>query len=398
MCMEDGSLHRFGAHPTIIATRGFGRAVLSGDTGAIGLVTAEHLVQEGAKYLSLLSRSGKPSVGAKALWDGPGTSSVTVAARSCDCANLEAVQELGVALKSDFEARTPKTTMGAVIQLAAVLDDAIFPKLTPAHLHKSFGAKVWGARHLHFVPPNCPAMASKDTTPAAIVAGTTAARPEVAASAKVLAAEAVAATTPAAKAKAAATPPATKEAASAALQPVKSDKAPVAAAKAAGQATEILPAAVPSPSMVGASAAPTMAKASISVPGGAATFRQTPVTASTAKAAPAPLQAANQTTGAAPGGCSSAPTAALAAAAACIAAKQPAPAPRQAVEIVTRAPTAATASLPPSTVPVETLRPRWDTRTLSPPSTARPAYPRECPRRGRRPWPWAAPSPGAPSP
>eukprot|EP00972_Heterocapsa_arctica_P014783 2177654-Heterocapsa_arctica.AAC.1 len=61
------------------------------------------------------------------------------------------MQELGVALKSDFEARTPKTTMGAVIHLAAVLDDAIFTKLTPAHLDKSFGAKVWGARHLHFV-------------------------------------------------------------------------------------------------------------------------------------------------------------------------------------------------------------------------------------------------------
>ena len=35
------------------------------------------------------------------------------------------------------------------MHLAAVLDDAMLPKLTRAHFAKSFGAKVEGARNLH---------------------------------------------------------------------------------------------------------------------------------------------------------------------------------------------------------------------------------------------------------
>ena len=137
--------------PTTMQTRPDAEYLLSGGMGALGLVTAEYLVQEGAKYLSLLSRSGKPSADAKSLWDWLGTSSITVSARACDCAKLEAVQELAAVMKKEGASRSPQTNMGAIIHLAAVLDDATFPKLTPAHLSTSFGAKVWGARHLKLV-------------------------------------------------------------------------------------------------------------------------------------------------------------------------------------------------------------------------------------------------------
>merc|ERR1719253_527175 len=109
-------------------------------------------------------------------------------------------------------------------------------------------------------------------------------RSEVASSVKTLSAEAA---KPKAEPK-----PATKEAASAAKQPTKADK-PKPPAQA-GQKTEILPAATPSPSMVGASAAPTPASgpgnfssaaASSHMPGGSA-----------------PRQGAMQMTGAASGG------------------------------------------------------------------------------------------------
>ena len=168
-------------------------------------------------------------------------------------------------------------------------------------------------------------------------------RPEVDSSVKTLAAEAA---KPKAEPK-----PATKEAASAAQQKVKTEK-PKPPTAQAGQKTEVLPAAVPSPSTVGASAAPASKKmdsTQVAAPGADSTFRSSPAAASQVEAGSAPRQGAMQVTGAAPGGYTSAPTAALAAAASSFSKANPEPVPRQAAEVVSRAPIAGTASLPPST-------------------------------------------------
>ena len=42
--------------------------VLSGGMGALGMVTAQYLLEEGAKSMSLLSRSGRPSLDIAELW------------------------------------------------------------------------------------------------------------------------------------------------------------------------------------------------------------------------------------------------------------------------------------------------------------------------------------------
>ena len=59
-------------------------------------------------------------------------------------ASLSDVQELVTGLKGNS-----KYTVRGLIHLAAVLDDATLPKLTQKHLERAYGAKVWGARHLH---------------------------------------------------------------------------------------------------------------------------------------------------------------------------------------------------------------------------------------------------------
>ncbi|CAJ1350508.1 unnamed protein product, partial [Effrenium voratum] len=137
-----------------------GHYVLSGGMGALGMVTAQYLLEEGAKSMTLLSRSGKPSADITDLWaqlqeaqQAKGSSlpkfldagkindsSVELQAASCDIASMDAVRQLQVALKDK--------NLAGLIHLAAVLDDATMPKLTRGHLERSYGAKVWGARHL----------------------------------------------------------------------------------------------------------------------------------------------------------------------------------------------------------------------------------------------------------
>ena len=118
--------------------------VLSGGMGALGMVTAQYLMEEGAKSMTLLSRSGRPSADITELWAALQDSSMELQAAPCDIGVLDAVQDLAKKLKGD-----QKQTAG-LIHLAAVLDDATMPKLTRGHLERSYGAKVWGARHLRF--------------------------------------------------------------------------------------------------------------------------------------------------------------------------------------------------------------------------------------------------------
>ncbi|CAE7460662.1 ppsC, partial [Symbiodinium sp. KB8] len=124
--------------------------VLSGGMGALGMVTAQYLLEEGAKSMTLLSRSGRPSADITELWKALQDSSVELQASPCDIGVLDAVQSLAQKLREE-----KKQTAG-LIHLAAVLDDATLPKLTRGHLERSYGAKVWGARHLRFCLQSLP--------------------------------------------------------------------------------------------------------------------------------------------------------------------------------------------------------------------------------------------------
>lgn len=127
-----------------MATRPDAHYVLSGGMGAIGMVSAQFLVEEGAKELSLLSRSGRPAADVQKQWAWLQASSAVVHARPCDIGSMEGVMDLKTAIAKDS-----KRSVAGVIHLAAVLDDATIPKLTRKHLEVAYGAKVFGARNLH---------------------------------------------------------------------------------------------------------------------------------------------------------------------------------------------------------------------------------------------------------
>ena len=103
--------------------------LITGGTGALGRLVAEHLVTAyGVRRLVLLSRSGGPvpELGAD----------VTVVA--CDVADREALARV--------LAEHPVT---AVVHAAGVLDDATISSLTPEQLDRVLRPKIQGALNLH---------------------------------------------------------------------------------------------------------------------------------------------------------------------------------------------------------------------------------------------------------
>ena len=131
------------SHPSMLGLKPDWHYVLSGGMGALGMVTATYLMAEGAKSMTLLSRSGQPSADVGELWAALQDSSVELCAVPCDIAKLEAVRALADGLQAN------QKQVAGLIHLAAVLDDATLPKLTGGHLERSYAAKVWGIRHLH---------------------------------------------------------------------------------------------------------------------------------------------------------------------------------------------------------------------------------------------------------
>ncbi|WP_433797671.1 SDR family NAD(P)-dependent oxidoreductase [Actinoplanes sp. CA-252034] len=107
---------------------GDGAVVVTGATGALGRLVAEHLVRaHGARRLILISRSG----GSTAI-DGAEIREV-----ACDVADAEAVRN---ALAGE--------RITAIVHAAGVIDDGLFGSLTPDRLATVFRAKVDAARNL----------------------------------------------------------------------------------------------------------------------------------------------------------------------------------------------------------------------------------------------------------
>jgi len=114
-------------------------AVLSGGMGALGVVTAQFLVEEGAKSVCLLSRSGKPSSDVEAAWGWLTSSVAEVLAPKCNVSNLSEVLALQKVLNSP---------LSCLLHLAGVLADGMLPALTHQHLKSSYGPKVHGLHNL----------------------------------------------------------------------------------------------------------------------------------------------------------------------------------------------------------------------------------------------------------
>ncbi|MFE3024882.1 type I polyketide synthase, partial [Nocardia tengchongensis] len=120
-----------------------GTVLVTGASGALGQLTARHLVAEhGVRHLLLASRRGSAAPGFVELQAELHSLGAEITAVACDVSDRGAVADL----IGSVPAAHPLT---GVIHSAGVLDDGIVAALTTEQIDRVFAAKVESARHLH---------------------------------------------------------------------------------------------------------------------------------------------------------------------------------------------------------------------------------------------------------
>ena len=120
-----------------------GTIVITGGTGALGLLVARHLVAaHGARELVLVSRHGADADGAGEFKAELATHGANVEFVSCDIGDRRALTELIARLRN-------AGPLAAIIHAAGVLDDATFAALDAQQLQRVFRAKADAAWYLH---------------------------------------------------------------------------------------------------------------------------------------------------------------------------------------------------------------------------------------------------------
>lgn len=117
--------------------------VLSGGTGALGIVAAQFLVEEGSHSLCLLSRSGQVPADLKTRWKWLQDSVANVSIHRCDVAKESDV----LTLKDSLQ-----TPLAGLLHLAGALADGMLPSLTEDMIRKSYQPKVHGLHNLCKLP------------------------------------------------------------------------------------------------------------------------------------------------------------------------------------------------------------------------------------------------------
>jgi NAD(P)-dependent dehydrogenase (short-subunit alcohol dehydrogenase family)/acyl carrier protein len=119
-----------------------GTVLITGGTGALGGLVAQHLARQGARHLLLVSRRGAQADGVADLEAELTELGATVRVAACDMADRDAV----AALLDSIPAEHPLTT---VVHAAGVLDDGVVESLTPQRVDTVLRPKVDAALHLH---------------------------------------------------------------------------------------------------------------------------------------------------------------------------------------------------------------------------------------------------------
>ncbi|CAM9878889.1 unnamed protein product, partial [Chrysoparadoxa australica] len=119
-----------------------GTYIISGGLGALGLLLARHMIEEGAGHLLLLSRSGKPKVEVQDVWNELQELSSTVKAAACDVSDAAQVQSLTAVLAAMPPVR-------GVVHAAGVTSAGMIADHSAASFEKPFSSKVDGAWNLH---------------------------------------------------------------------------------------------------------------------------------------------------------------------------------------------------------------------------------------------------------
>ncbi|MFJ3025603.1 type I polyketide synthase [Streptomyces tendae] len=122
---------------------GTGTVLLTGASGVLAGLVAEHLVTEcGVRRLLLVSRRGPAAPGADELVERLTEAGASVRIVACDLAVRHEVTDLVGSVPPEFP-------LSAVVHCAGVLDDATVGSLTPDRVDAVLRPKVDGAWHLH---------------------------------------------------------------------------------------------------------------------------------------------------------------------------------------------------------------------------------------------------------
>ncbi|WSL13640.1 type I polyketide synthase [Streptomyces sp. NBC_01288] len=116
--------------------------LITGGTGTLGGLVAEHLAERGAEHLLLVSRRGPDAPGADDLKSRLEALGAQVTIAACDSADPDAL----AALLATVPAEHPLT---GVVHAAGVLRDAPLHEQSPEHLAAVFGPKADAAWNLH---------------------------------------------------------------------------------------------------------------------------------------------------------------------------------------------------------------------------------------------------------
>ncbi|MFE5563961.1 type I polyketide synthase [Amycolatopsis japonica] len=120
-----------------------GTVLITGGTGTLGGVLAEHLVSaHEARHILLTSRRGPNAPGAARLCEKLRSLGAEVTVAPCDAADARALAELINSLPADKPLR-------AVFHLAGVTEDSTITAMSDDQVRSVFRPKVDGALHLH---------------------------------------------------------------------------------------------------------------------------------------------------------------------------------------------------------------------------------------------------------
>jgi NADPH:quinone reductase-like Zn-dependent oxidoreductase/acyl carrier protein len=128
--------------------RSNGTYLITGGLGGIGLAVADWLVQNGARHLVLIGRSGALSSAAQAGIQSLKTKGADVITR---CADVTSFEQLGNVFESVHQSMPP---LRGVVHAAMVLDDALIRDLTQERMWKVLAPKALGAWNLHLLTVN----------------------------------------------------------------------------------------------------------------------------------------------------------------------------------------------------------------------------------------------------
>ncbi|AUX44989.1 hypothetical protein SOCE26_064650 [Sorangium cellulosum] len=125
------------------AFRDEGTVLITGGTGKLGGLLAEHLIDKhGVRRLLLTSRQGLAAKGAEELRSKLEERGAHVTIAACDASDR-------AALKALLDAIPSAHPLTAVVHTAGVIDDAVLGAITPERLERVLAPKVDAAWHLH---------------------------------------------------------------------------------------------------------------------------------------------------------------------------------------------------------------------------------------------------------